>query len=339
MLLDAAAPPAAPIAAGRRDRGVCELERQRAVTDLDADGPCSSAGREVAARVHDAGAVRREEVGRAVDGVPLADSAEVEANGASEANAPRDGVDHDLASARGAGRGTGSRLALDLLERAIVSGGDERVVNRRVEKAARAFARIERELRHRKQIRPCLDLAFAVQRGELRFGPETRERAFDARELGADGVERRARVETAGPVEQQFDFGPHRPELAVVDHEVLVIVSGGSVTTRTAGLPVERTGGAAAADARAAATSRKCWARACAISRRHAASRTWYACQRFARTRRTTIASRRRRCSRAVSAWARASGRRLPAGLHGWAATAAHVTNRTRTAMARPYSR
>ena len=82
--LAAGAAPAPPVAAGRRERAVGELERDGAV---DADRPGAAAHGDVAAGVDEARAGEREQLGRAVGGVALADPAEVEADAGLELDA------------------------------------------------------------------------------------------------------------------------------------------------------------------------------------------------------------------------------------------------------------
>ena len=71
----AVAAPAAPVATRGRDRAPVELERELVG---DADGPGAAADGEVAAGVDEARAAAASMLGDAVDGVALADAAEVE---------------------------------------------------------------------------------------------------------------------------------------------------------------------------------------------------------------------------------------------------------------------
>ena len=85
--LAAAAAPAAPVAARGGERAAGELERERAVGGLDADRPAAAADGDVAAGVDEARAGEREQLGRAVGRVALADPAEVEADARLELDA------------------------------------------------------------------------------------------------------------------------------------------------------------------------------------------------------------------------------------------------------------
>ena len=103
-MLAPAAAPAPAVAAGGCERAAAELERHDPVGRLDADRPAPAAGRDVAARVDEAGPGRREELGGALGGVALADAAEVEADAGVELDAVA--VDADAAAGSSGGAGT-----------------------------------------------------------------------------------------------------------------------------------------------------------------------------------------------------------------------------------------
>ena len=85
---------------------------------------------------------------------------------------------------------------------------------------------------HAEQVRPRVDRPLAVELRELGVGAEAGEQRLEPVELGRGRFERLAGV--VG-VDEQLDVRAHRAERPPLHHEVLVIVSGGSITTRTPG--------------------------------------------------------------------------------------------------------
>ena len=107
--------------------------------------PAPAAHGEVPAGVDEAGAGGRKHVGGAFDGVAFRDPAEVDPRAGLELDPVS--VDRDAAAARAGHRVVTVRV--DLFERAVVAGGDERVVDGRVEASVRRLARLEREFERR----------------------------------------------------------------------------------------------------------------------------------------------------------------------------------------------
>ncbi len=131
--------------------------------------------------------------------------------------------------AAGAGFGPVGR---DLVERAVVAGRDDGVVDGRIEPTAGELARGEREAGQGDELRAGVCRAGLVEPAQLRLGQEARQDRLQPVELGLGRVERAGGV--CG-VDEQLDVGAHRPEGAPLHHDVLVTVSGGRLTTRTAG--------------------------------------------------------------------------------------------------------
>ena len=92
-------PPAAAVRARGCDRSARQLEREYSRVRLHADGPRSSADREVSARAHEARPERRQQLACAVDRVALPDAAEVELDARPERDLPRSARDRDRSQA------------------------------------------------------------------------------------------------------------------------------------------------------------------------------------------------------------------------------------------------
>ena len=118
------------------------------------------------------------------------------------------------------------------LERAVVPGSGERVVDGRVEAAVRALASGKGETGQLEQLGADAQRARPVQPGELGVGAEAGEECLQAPELLLRLGERAV---VLFRVEQELDLRPHRIEAVAQHQDVRVVVSGGSVTTRTAG--------------------------------------------------------------------------------------------------------
>ncbi len=228
MQLAAAAPPAAPVAARRGERGTGELERQRAAGGLDAHRPGAAARGDVAAGVDETRACEGEQLRRPFRRVALADPAEIDADA---------GIEHDPHAVDGhAPAGHGGRpasdgvLRIDVVEGPVVSGRDEGVVDGRIETAAGPVAGGECELDDAQQVRTCLDRPVAVQLRQLGVVAKAREQRLEPVELRLGCVHR---VHCVVGVDEQLHLGAHGMEGATLHHDVLVTVSGGSVTTRT----------------------------------------------------------------------------------------------------------
>ena len=101
-----------------------------------------------------------------------------------------------------------------------------------VESAGRQFARAQCEPRHLKEIRGRVDRAVAVQRCELGILAEAREHRLQSVELRFCFAEQIVGVARG---DEELDVRAHPPEGALLHQEVLVTVSGGSVTMRTDG--------------------------------------------------------------------------------------------------------
>ncbi len=96
-----------------------------------------------------------------------------------------------------------------------------------------------------------VDGARAVERGELGVGAEARQQGFQPLELLLGCANATSLSALGSDVQQQLDLGAHRVKRAADHHDVLVIVSGGRVTTRTEGAAADT-----APDAGAAAAAR-----------------------------------------------------------------------------------
>ena len=125
----------------------------------------------------------------------------------------------------------------------------------RVEAAGGALAGGHGELGELEQFGPDAQLAGTVQPGELRVGLEAREQRLQPPELVLRLEERRV---VAVCFEQELDLGAHGPEVVAEHQEVRVVVSGGSVTTRTAGAAGLAWRRATSRRTRAASSRRRC---------------------------------------------------------------------------------
>ena len=103
-----------------------------------------------------------------------------------------------------------------------------------IEPAGRSLARGEGELDHVREVGGDVERAGAVELRQLGVGPEARHDLLESLELGLDCFERLGRAAVRRANEQR-DVRPHRAKSVRFDHDVLVITSGGSVTTRGAG--------------------------------------------------------------------------------------------------------
>src|SRR6185503_20262388 len=235
VLLFAASRPAAAIAPGGGEPALGELERERAGCGLDADGPRSSSEGDVAAGVDEAWSHFGEDRAGPVGGVALGDSAQVDADAALQLDRARLPVDTNVARAACGGerrRGASSR---QLREGAVVARGDESVVDRRVEPAARSLARSERELDQLEQLAAYDHRPALVQPRELGVRIEAREQALEATQVGLSGRERADGDRARRRLEHELDLCPHCCEPAAEHHELRVVATGGRVTTRTDG--------------------------------------------------------------------------------------------------------
>ena len=128
-----------------------------------------------------------------------------------------------------------SFLGGHLFERAVVAGGDEGVVHRRVEAAARPIPGGEREIDDLEQLGPDPQRAPPVELRELRVGIEPREDALEAADLPLGLGHRAKRLGTRPRLQEELAVGAHGVEAATQHHEVLVVVIGGRWTMRTVG--------------------------------------------------------------------------------------------------------
>ncbi len=228
----------------------------------DTDRPGAATDGDVAAGVDEAGAGDRKRLRDPVDRVSLPDAAEVEARARLELD--RKAVDAHGAAARGTAHPAGGCLGGHLLERPVVAGGDERVVDGGVEAAAGGLAGCERQFDDAHEVRARLpDVTVAIQARQLRIGAEARQHLLQALELRLGAVERTLRALAGRCIQQELHVGAHRVEGAAQHQELLVTVSGGRLTIRT---------DAAVAGAAAAWSDRAC---ACAICARRCFRATW----------------------------------------------------------------
>ena len=124
----------------------------------------------------------------------------------------------------------------------------------RVEAPACPFSRLDGEARHRDEVLAGVQRAGAVERRELGVGAEAGEQRFQPLELTLGPGEGDLALGARLGVQQELDLRAHRGERAPLHHDVLVIVSGGSVTTRTDGAADEpELGGGVGTDASDAA--------------------------------------------------------------------------------------
>ena len=231
MGLDAVAPPAAAVAARGGQSAAVELERDLAVGGLDTDRPGAAVAGDVAARVDEAGPCADEHAGDAVDGVALSDPAEVEAVARLELDVVA--VHPDAASAGGGL--AGGAVGVDLVERPVVACGAEGVVDGRVEQASGSLACLDGEPGDLDELGAGVEPAGAVERRELGVRAEARQQGFQPLELVLGLGEGLAALGARRCVQQELDLRSHCLERVLLHHDVLVIVSGGSVTTRTGG--------------------------------------------------------------------------------------------------------
>ena len=103
-----------------------------------------------------------------------------------------------------------------------------------IEPAGRSLAGGERERDHVREVGGDFERARTVQLRQLGVGAEARHDLLEAFELGLDRVEGLGHATVRG-ANEQLDVRPHRAEGVRFDHDVLVITSGGNVTTRGAG--------------------------------------------------------------------------------------------------------
>ena len=244
-------PPAAAVAPGGGERAVLQAERELSVRGLDANGPEPPAAGQVAAGVHEARTGLREQRAGPVDRVALGDAAEIEPEAFLQLDSAT--VDAHPAAARPWGLCVAVRG--DFVKRAVVAGGDEGVVHGRIEPPRRPFSGLDGEARHRDEVLAGVQRAGAVERRELGVGAEAGEQRFQPLELTLGPGEGDLAFGARFGVQQELDLRAHRGERAPLDHDVLVIVSGGRVTTRTDGAAEEPKLGAegACADASDAA--------------------------------------------------------------------------------------
>ena len=107
-------------------------------------------------------------------------------------------------------------------------------MNGRVEEPAGSLARLDRSAHHLDQGARADDAAVAIQPRELRVGTKPRHRLLEQLELPLD----RVRPFSQAAMHHELDLGAHRVKDVRLHHDVRVVVSGGSVTTRTGGATV-----------------------------------------------------------------------------------------------------
>ncbi len=108
-------------------------------------------------------------------------------------------------------------------------------MHRRIEAAAGTLARLDRKPRHGDEVLPRVQHARAVERRELGVGAEARQQLLEPLELPLGPGEGNLALGARLGVQEELHLSTHRGEEPPLHHEVLVIVSGGRVTTRTDG--------------------------------------------------------------------------------------------------------
>ena len=146
-------------------------------------------------------------------------------------------VDANAAAASSGRRSRrGRRVRGHCVERAVVAGGDDSVMDGWVESSAGCLAGIERELDDPNEIPArVVDDSVAVEPRELGIVAEARHHLLEPLELFLGPVERAVCALAGLCVEQQLHVRAHRPEGSPKHHDVRVTVSGGRLTTRTLG--------------------------------------------------------------------------------------------------------
>ena len=220
--------PAPPVAAGGRERTTLEQEGDRPVCRLHPYRPRTAANSDVATGVHEARAALGQKLDRAVGGIALGDPSEVEADPGGERDPRADHV--DFASARRAAVQDRAPVR-QAFEGPVVPGGDDGVVHGRVEEPTRGLARLDRRGHDLDERGRAHDPAVAVESRELGVGAKPGHRLLESLELHLDLVPAIA----GAALDEELDLGSHRVEDVRVHHDVRVTVTGGSVTTRTAG--------------------------------------------------------------------------------------------------------
>ena len=115
----------------------------------------------------------------------------------------------------------------------VVAGGDNCVVNGRIETSTRLLARCKRQLRDAQKVGAGLDLAHMVEPRQVRVLAKAREDRLEPVELRLRPLERF--VCAVSRVDEELDARAHGAECPVLHHDVRVTVSGGSDTIRTEG--------------------------------------------------------------------------------------------------------
>ena len=170
--------------------------------------------------------------------------------------------------------------------------------------------------------------AVAVEPRQLGVVAEARHHLLEPLELRLGPVERAFCALAGLRVEQELDVGAHRLERPPQHHDVLVIVSGGRLTTRTAGAAAARP----ALDCDAA--SERLLRRPAPWRPRSAPDAPSGRCgRRPSGGRRPAGRASRRRAAAAPAARGRRAAGRASAVAHGFAATAAQLTKKTTTAI------
>ena len=105
-----------------------------------------------------------------------------------------------------------------------------------VEEAAGLPASGERQFHYPDEVGASgLEPTCTIERGEFRVVPEARHDLLEALHLDLGSVERALRAFARRCVEQELDVCSHRSQRPPQHHDVRVTVSGGRLTTRTAG--------------------------------------------------------------------------------------------------------
>src|SRR5205085_83666 len=133
-------------------------------------------------------------------------------------------------------------VGCDRFEGAVVSCGDDGIMDGRVKAPGRLVARGECQLCQTQEVGASVESTRTIQARELGVRTEARQNRLEPVEFSFCG---REGIGCILRIHEELDLRAHGMERAALHHDVLVMVSGGSDTTRT--------------DGAAAAASWACW--------------------------------------------------------------------------------